>query len=59
MMDSIRNDQKLNNYLRISTLCTSKGGNECKLLTITEDVHFCLDYFELLKIQNKKGNKER
>ena len=43
----------------MTTLCKSLGGNECKLLTITENVEFCLNYFELLKIKYKKEVRDR
>ena len=50
-MESIRDEKKYNNYLRAATLCRSMGGNECKLLTITENVEFSLSYFEQLRMQ--------
>ena len=40
-------------------MCKTLGGNEVKLLTITENVEFCLNYFELLKMKFKKDKMDR
>ena len=58
-VDAVRNNMKFNNILRVATLCKSLAGNECKLLTITENIKFCLDYYELLKIYSKKDVRDR
>ena len=41
------------------TLCRTIGGNECKILTITEDVSEVLNYYQLLKIFDKTTQEDR
>ena len=49
-MNSIRNDKKLNNILRINSLCKTISGTECKMLTITSNIKSNFSYFDLLKV---------
>jgi len=58
-MDNIRDNKQYNQFLRIATLCKSLGGNECKMLTITENVEFSISYFELLRMKYKKDKMDR
>jgi hypothetical protein len=58
-MDGIRNDLSLQRILQVSTLCQSLGGNNVKLLTITENVEVSLTYYEMLQIHLKKDVRDR
>jgi hypothetical protein len=55
----LRIDVKLNKILRISTLCRTVTGIECKMLTITDDVNFLMNYYELLALRQKKQLHDR
>lgn len=58
-MDGIRDDPNLQGILQVSTLCQSLGGNNVKLLTITENVEVSLSYYEMLQIHLKKDVRDR
>lgn len=35
------------------------GGNEIKLLTITDNIKHCLDYYDQLRMHQKKDMRDR
>ena len=58
-VSSIRNNPSLSDFLQVSTLCKSMGGNDVKLFTITDKIQYSLTYYETLKLYLKKDIRDR
>ena len=59
MVDGVRDDESLIDICQVSTLCKSMGGNDVRLITITENVRHSLSYYESLKLHLKKDVRDR
>ena len=58
-MDSKRNEKRYSRILRINALCKTLSGAECKMMTITEDIHNNIDYFGLLTAFQKSNDQAK
>jgi hypothetical protein len=43
----------------VASLCKTLAGNDIQLMTITENVKLSLNYYEHLRIQQKKDFRDR
>lgn len=58
-MDSKRNEKKYSKILQINAICKTLSGAECKMMTITENIHNNIDYFELLNAFQKSNGQAK
>jgi len=58
-LDNLATSPKYSNFLQINSLCRSLTGVECPMLTITENIHYNINYFEMLELNLKKDLRER
>ena len=58
-VDQIRNDPAIIDICQVSTLCKSMGGNDVRLITITENVRHSLNFYESVKLHLKKDLRDR
>jgi hypothetical protein len=49
-LETFRDDNVYSNYLQVTQLCYTVGGNNCPLLTITENIDLNLTYYDMLQI---------
>lgn len=56
---SIRDNPQCTEIMEMTTMCHSLGGVPCKLITITENIHFNLAYFDMLTMYHKKEARDR
>jgi len=59
LTESIRNELKYKNYLQVSNLCKSLGGADIKMMTITENVELCLNYYDHLTLKSRLPANEK